>query len=38
MRQHALPSPIALHKDIRGSFLRAELLSHEFALGPRYSG
>jgi hypothetical protein len=36
MRQHALPSPIALHKDICGSFLRTELLSHEFALRAGY--
>ena len=32
MRQHALPSPVALHKNICGPFLRAKLLSHEFAL------
>ena len=32
MRQHALPSPLALHKNICGPFLRAKLLSHEFAL------
>ena len=38
MRQHALPSPFALHKNICGSFLRAELLSHEFALGAGYRG
>ena len=38
MRQHALPSPIALHKNICGPFLRAELLSHEFALRAGYPG
>ena len=38
MRQHALPSPIALHKNICGPFLRAEVVSHEFALRPGYRG
>ena len=38
MRQHALPSAIALNKNIGGSFLRAELLSHEFALSAGYPG
>src|SRR5437868_15088752 len=32
MRQHALPSPIALQKNVCGPFVRAELLSHEFTL------
>ena len=36
MRQHALPSPIAFDKNIGGSFLRAELLPHEFALCAGY--
>jgi len=31
-----LPSPIAFDKNISGSLLRAELLSHEFALCARY--
>ena len=38
MRQHALPSPVALHKNICGPFLRAKLLSHEFALRAGYPG
>ena len=38
MRQHALPSPVALHKNICGPFLRAELLSHEFALRAGHPG
>src|SRR6476659_10491305 len=35
VRQHALPLPIALHKNICGPLLRAEVLSHEFT--PRAS-
>jgi len=38
MRQHALPSPIALHKNVCGPFVRAELLSHEFTLRAGYPG
>jgi hypothetical protein len=38
MRQHALPSPVAPHKNICGPFLRAKLLSHKFALRPGYRG
>jgi hypothetical protein len=38
MRQHALPSPASLHKNICGPFLRAELLSHEFTLRAGYRG
>jgi hypothetical protein len=38
MRQHALPSPAAFHKNICGAFLPAEFLSHEFALRASYPG
>src|SRR4029453_6803293 len=38
MRQHALPSTAALHKNVCGPFLRAELLSHEFAFRAGYPG
>jgi hypothetical protein len=38
MRQHALPLPLALHKNICGPFLGTELLSHEFALRAGYPG
>jgi hypothetical protein len=36
MGQHALPSPIALHKNICGPFLGAEVLSHECTLRTGY--
>jgi hypothetical protein len=38
MRKHALPSPVALHKNICCPFPRAELLPHEFSLRPGYRG
>ena len=38
MRQHASPAPVALYKNIRGPFMRAEFLSHEFALRTGYRG
>lgn len=38
MRNHATPLPVTLHKNICGSFLGAELLSHEFPFRASYCG